>query len=93
MLLSWDLGAGESEVLSLAIENPGAWVVLDDRVAREAAKCLQLPLVGTVGVLLRAKQAGAIAAVEPMLSKLAALGFRLKPATKQIILSLAGEQA
>jgi len=32
-LLSWDLGSGESTVLSLALEHPGSWVVLDDKLA------------------------------------------------------------
>ena len=54
-LLSWDVGAGESAVLSLALERPGSWVVLDDKLARQAAIHLNLPLLGTAGILLRAK--------------------------------------
>ena len=57
-LLSWDLRSGESAVLSLALEHPGSWVVLDDKLARQAALHLNLPLLGTAGMLLRAKRAG-----------------------------------
>jgi predicted nucleic acid-binding protein len=90
-LLSWDLGAGESAVLSLALEHPGSWVVLDDKLARQAAVHLNLPLLGTAGILLRAKHSGHLNAVRPVLNQLAALGFRLTPGTVQNILNLAGE--
>jgi hypothetical protein len=90
-LLSWDLGAGESAVLSLALEHPGSWVVLDDKLARQAAVHLKLPLLGTAGILLRAKRAGHLRAIRPVLSQLAALGFRLTPETARNILDLAHE--
>ena len=57
-LLAWDLGAGESAVLSLALEHPGSWVVLDDKLARQAAIHLNIPLLGTAGILLRASRPG-----------------------------------
>jgi predicted nucleic acid-binding protein len=90
-LLSWDLGGGESAILSLALEKPGSWVVLDDKLARQAAVHLNLPLLGTAGILLRAKNAGYLDAVRPVLDELAALGFRLTPETVRNILDLAGE--
>ena len=90
-LLSWDLGAGESAVLSLAAEHRGSWVILDDKLARQAAVHLNLPLLGTGGILLRAKRAGHLRAVHPVLNQLAALGFRLTPGAEKNILDLAGE--
>jgi predicted nucleic acid-binding protein len=90
-LLSWDLGAGESAVLSLALERPGSRVVLDDKLARQVAVHLNLSLLGTAGILLCAKHAGHLRAVRPLLSQLAALGFRLTPETVRDILDLAGE--
>lgn len=90
-LLAWDLGAGESAVLSLALEHPGSWVVLDDKLAREAAVHLNIPLLGTAGILLRAKRARHLQAIRPVLDQLAALGFRLTPQTVRHILDLAGE--
>jgi predicted nucleic acid-binding protein len=77
--------------LSLALERPGSCVVLDDKLARQAALLLNLPLLGTAGILLRAKNAGHLDAIRPALEKLAALGFRLTPATERIILDLAQE--
>jgi predicted nucleic acid-binding protein len=90
-LLSWDLGSGESAVLSLALEHPGSWIVLDDKLARQAAVHLNLPLLGTAGILLRAKRAGHLDAVRPALNQLAALGFRLTPETVRNIPDLAEE--
>jgi uncharacterized protein len=90
-LLSWELGAGESAVLSLALEHPGSWVVLDDKLARQAAVHLNLSLLGTAGILLRAKQAGHLGTVGVVLKQLTALGFRLTPETTRNILDLAGE--
>jgi predicted nucleic acid-binding protein len=91
VLLAWALGAGESSSLSLALERPGAWVVLNDRLARQAAVSLGVPLLGTAGILLRGKRQGFVEAVGPILDRLTALGFRLHGNTRQIILRLAGE--
>ena len=90
-LPAWDLGAGESAVLSLGLENPGSWVVLDDKLARQAAVHLQIPLLGTAGILLRAKRAGHLHAIRPVLNQLTALGFRITSDTMRNILDLAGE--
>lgn len=86
-----DLGAGESEVLILALEIPGATVILDDILARRVADPLNVRLTGTLGLLLNAKQAGLISQVRPLLEQLQALRFRLSSATYQAVLKLAGE--
>ena len=74
-----DLGAGESEVLMLALETPGSTVILDDMLARQMAESLELPLTGTLGLLLDAKRAGLIRQVSPLLEQLQALRFRRQP--------------
>ena len=88
-----ELGRGETDVLSLALELPAGEmvVILDDAQAREAASRLGLKLTGTLGVLLDAKRAGLIPAVEPHLDRLDALGFRLAGHTRSAVLRLAGE--
>jgi predicted nucleic acid-binding protein len=53
-LASWRLGQGETEVLEYARRNPGTTAVLDDKAARRAARVLQLPLAGTLGLLIAA---------------------------------------
>jgi uncharacterized protein len=91
VLLAWDLGAGEAATLSLALERPGTWVVLDDKLGRAAAAALGIPLLGTLGLLLRAKGGDHILAVRPLLDELASLGFRMSPSTRRAVLTLAGE--
>lgn len=86
-----DLGAGEREVLALAIENPGSLVILDDAVTRTHARLLGLRLTGTLGVLLKAKEAGRLPSPAPILDKLQALRFWIDPGTRQAVLRLARE--
>ena len=77
MVLAWDLGAGETAVLSYAADNPGWTAVLDDGAARRCARALGIPLIGTLAVILRARQAGLIAAAIPVLKALKTEGIHL----------------
>ena len=72
LLLAWDLGPGEREALALALQEAEGLVILDDGLARLAAKTLQIPHMGTLGILLRAKQAMLLPAVKPFLDRLQA---------------------
>jgi predicted nucleic acid-binding protein len=58
--MAWDLGAGESAVISLSEQTPGSMVVLDDLAARRCAQALGLYVTGTIGLVLMAKRAGLI---------------------------------
>ena len=93
LLLAWDLGAGEREVLALAINQPGTLVVLDDKQARRAASNLGIDHTGTLGILLRAKARGLLPLLAPALAQLTALGFRLDDTTRLATLQLAGENS
>jgi predicted nucleic acid-binding protein len=85
------LDAGELAVLSLAIENPGAIVVLDDRAARVEATRRNIPLLGTAGILLRAKEQGRIVAVRPPLDAVRQAGLYMTDRVYRTVLRLAGE--
>ena len=69
-------GRGETEALGLALEIKAALIILDDRPARCLAVGLGIPVVGTMGILLRATQAGFVPAVRPLVERLLNLGFR-----------------
>lgn len=86
-----DLGAGEREVLALALEGSDALVILDDALARRFAKRLEIALTGTLGLLLKAKQIGRVERIEPLLDQLEALNFRLDPETRAHVLRMARE--
>lgn len=84
-------GAGEREAILLAILRPCRFLLIDDRGGRLAAKKLGLPVVGTAGVLLLAKERGLISSVAQMLDRLASEGFRLAPSLKHELLAQARE--
>lgn len=86
-----DLGAGEREVLALGLESPDSVCILDDALARQVAKTLQLRMTGTLGVLIDAKRAGIIQAVRPLLDQLQSLGFRVAAHTRTAVLKITGE--
>lgn len=85
------LGPGESEAICLAMELGRPPVVLDDLPARRLAEALGLPLVGTLALLVAAKNAGLIAVVRPYIDELPANSFRASPRLVDHILMLAGE--
>jgi predicted nucleic acid-binding protein len=66
-------------------------VGLDDYQARQLAELLDLHVIGTPGVLLRAKRAGLLPLVRPELDALKAQGFRLTIDLYRDVLALAEE--
>ena len=86
-----DLGAGEREVLALALETPDSVCVLDDALARQIASALQLRITGTLGILIDAKRTALIPVIRPQLDQLHNLGFRLAAHTRVAVLKMAGE--
>ncbi len=85
------LGAGELAAICLAktLDCP---VLMDDKLARRVAVSMGLRIIGTAGVLVRAKQQTRIEAVAPLLHTLQASGYHLAPDLLEHILQLAGEQ-
>lgn len=75
-IIEWGLGAGETEVLSLAKQKKGTAVV-DDRAARTACKALDIRVVGTLGVVLRARMRGRIKSAVEILKALQGAGLYL----------------
>lgn len=82
--------AGEAEAIALASEK-NCLLISDDKQARAAAKRLSVKVIGTVGVLIRAKQNGVIKALKPILDDLEANDFRIGQALKEEALKIVGE--
>jgi len=91
-ILAGELHLGESEALALAIQLGADLVLLDEREARRAAHRLNLRVTGVLGVLLRAKRAGAITSLAREIDSLRAkAGFFIAADLERRILSEAGE--
>ncbi len=69
-LLESRLGVGEVEAIQLARQISADWLLLDDLAARRWALARELPVVGTVGILVRAREHGFVPAVRPLLDAL-----------------------
>lgn len=85
------LGAGEATAIALAQASEARLLVLDDKAARRIAAQRDVPIVGTLGVLLAAKQTGLLPRVRPVLTALVAQGRRISPRLREDVLRLAGE--
>ncbi|MBM4464914.1 MAG: DUF3368 domain-containing protein [Chloroflexi bacterium] len=90
-LLRNELDQGESEALVLAKELGAARILIDERLARRKARSVGLTVIGTLGVLLMAKEAGLIPAVRPFLDHLSATPFRMSGNLYRKVLYMAGE--
>jgi len=92
LILAWDLGKGETEVISWAYLNPGYDAILDDRAARNCASALGIKVIGTIGLVLLAKREGALSQVRPVLLQLKESGFRITPQLLRAACKLANEE-
>lgn len=86
----WGLGKGESAVLALALELD-ATAVVDDRSARRCAKTLGISVIGTFGVIVRAKKHGLIAAAQPVIRSVVDAGLYYDDDAIRTLLSSLGE--
>ncbi len=86
-----DLDPGEAEALVLAEELHADWVLIDEIKARLAAENLGIKYIGTVGLLLLAKQRGYVSAIKPLLDTLRSRKFYLSDRVYQGVLCQAGE--
>ena len=89
--LETQIDQGEAQVIALAMELGKVFVVLDDKKARRIAKQMKLQVIETLGVLLRAKQVGAIAELKPLLDALREVGFYMTEGLYRETLRIAGE--
>ncbi len=76
-VVRWDLGAGETEVLSFVAKHGGYTPVLDDMQAKKCARSLGVQTMGTGTILILAKEHGLIESVEQL--EITPLKKRLPP--------------
>jgi predicted nucleic acid-binding protein len=65
-----ELDLGEAETIVLAREIGADWVLMDEKKGRRKLAQLGLQKIGTIGILLKAKQVGLLSAVRPEIERL-----------------------
>lgn len=85
------LGPGERSVIGYARTLEDCAAGLDDLRARQLAEAVGLKVVGTLGVLLLAKQVGLISTVQSRIDEVITQGFHLSSDLYREVLELAGE--
>ena len=86
-----ELDAGEAETIVLARELGADWVLMDERKGRRKLDQLGLRKIGTLGILLKAKEVGSLSVIRPDVERLRQQGFSLSQAVVDAVLQQANE--
>jgi uncharacterized protein len=86
-----ELDLGEAETIVLARELNADWVLMDEKKGRRKVTELGLNKIGTVGILLKAKQMGLLPHIRPDLERLRQQGFSISQRVIDAVLQQAGE--
>ena len=90
-LCLFDLDDGEAETLILAQEQGADLVIFDEKCGRRYAKQMNIPVTGTIGILLRAKEKGFIDTIAPLLLELRNKSLWIDATLFEKALNIAGE--
>ncbi len=86
------IDAGEASTIALAAQHEGALVLMDDALGAAQAAARGLEVLGLAGLLLAAKRARLIDAVQPLVARLAGRGFTMPEDVRSALLREAGER-
>ena len=89
-VLESNIDKGEASAIALALEMDNCLLIIDDNKARKLARHLELTYIGTLGLLVEAKEAGLISLVKPILNQIKNTNFRITENLEKRVLELAG---
>jgi len=90
-LYLFDLDDGEAETIILAQEQTADILIIDEKLGRRYANIINIPVTGTIGILLKAKERGIITAVAPLLQELRNKSSWINESLYEKALLIAGE--
>jgi len=82
---------GEAEAIQLFLEQNADFLLIDDKKGRNVARKFGVKIIGTGGILLKAKKEGILNQVTFTLKDLSRVGYRISPVLCKKILELAEE--
>ncbi|HJP94365.1 MAG TPA: DUF3368 domain-containing protein [Pyrinomonadaceae bacterium] len=88
---AWGLGPGESAVIAWARAHTGSEAIIDDLAGRRCAAAFNIPVRGTLGLVLTAKQRGHISSARQLLYQLRRAGMYLSDRVLNEALARVGE--
>ncbi|MEM6345292.1 MAG: DUF3368 domain-containing protein [Bacteroidota bacterium] len=91
-LLELELDAGEASAIALAIAKQPKRLIIDEIKGRSVAKRLGLSVIGTLGIIILAKEKGVIQSGKLILQKLEQHGFWISAKLKQQIIKRLKEE-
>lgn len=86
-----ELDRGEKHTLDMALKAKADRVIIDEKLGRALAEYIGLSVTGTLGLLLKAKQAGWIPSFRESVEGMQAQGIRYHPALIERLAILIGE--
>jgi predicted nucleic acid-binding protein len=89
--VDYKLDLGEAATIILAEELNANRVLIDEKLGRKVAQLRNLPVTGTIGLLLIAKNRGIIREIKPILDQFLSQGKRISTILYQEVLDIAGE--
>ncbi len=82
---------GEATAIALAIETNDCTLIIDEKKGRKLATRFHIHIIGSLRILLFAKQKGVIPSVKEIIVELEKSGFRFSNLIVNEILNLSGE--
>ena len=89
--LNITLGSGESEAIILYKEKSADFLLCDDKKAKKFAMSFGLNVIGSLGILLKAKEKHLISEIYPLIDKLRVSQIYIDDKTFALVLKMAGE--
>ncbi len=86
-----EMDLGEVETIVLASELNADRVLMDEIKGRRKLAQLNIPKIGTLGILLKAKQIGLIPTIKLEIENLQKTGFSISPFVIEEVLKMTGE--
>ncbi|NTW48412.1 MAG: DUF3368 domain-containing protein [Chlorobiales bacterium] len=76
-ILELYLDKGEASAITLGLENENSLLLIDERKGRKVATELGLKIIGSLGILIQAKERGFINSLKEEIEKLKSVDFRV----------------